>query len=231
MRTATLGEIVKDIRAEAGHALTPSQGINTLETLQRAVRSTEYELWTAFEWPQLMLRTNLQTAAGQASYAYPAELGFDQIRGAFWSSDGNYWTPLEYGIPEDCIKGDGTNRVAGSDARFWEDGNPDSLFRIWPTPDRPGYIRFRGMRPLNEMLTDTDFCTLDAHLIVLLVSARLLMRAKAEDAQAQQQAAQRHLQKLLANTVSNKHKVSTFGANRRPVSSRLRPYLDYIPAQ
>lgn len=230
MATATLGEIIRKVRAKAGHALTPSQGLNTIDTLRELVREKEYELWVAFEWPQLMQRYNVQTASGQASYAYPPTLVFDQIRGAFWSSEGHHWTPMEYGIPEDCIDGNGVNSASGSNARFWEDGNPDSLFRIWPTPDRAGWVRFRAMRPLAPMIDDTDYCTLDAGLIALLVAGDQLMRAKADDAQAVQQAGQRHLQKLLAAQVSNKHKVSTFGANRQPASSKLRPYLDYIPS-
>ena len=225
----TLGEIVKEVRAEAGHALTPAQGLNTLETLYRLIRKTEEELWTAFEWPQLIIRVNIPTSSGQYKYAYDASMGFDQIRGAFYSHDGQHWTPLEYGIAEDCIGATGDNNQTGPTARFWEDANPDIYFRVWPTPSQGGWIRFRGMRLLTPMLIDTDMSTLDGLLLAQLVASKLLTRAKAEDAQVATQAAQRHLQKLLANKVSNKHKVSTMGANRRPASSRLTPYLDYIP--
>jgi hypothetical protein len=70
------------------------------------------------------------------------------------------------------------------------------------------------MRPLNPLINDDDYCTLDPTLITLRVSAELLTRAKAEDAQTKMQSFQRHLQKLLAIKVSDKHKVSTFGSMR-----------------
>ncbi len=230
MATKTLSALITAVRAEAGHALTVSQGINTVETLKHLIRRTEVELWVSFQWPKLKIRSQLDTVVGQYKYEYPDDMGYDQVREVWWSYDnGTHWRPVEYGIPEDCIRGDGTNSRSGG-VQLWEDGQDDTLFRVWPTPDRPGFIRFVGMRRLNEMVDDTDYCTLDPTLIILFVSAELLSRAKAEDAAGKLQKAQRHLQKLLGNQVSAKHKVSTFGSSRGSYSAAgFRPFIDYIP--
>ena len=215
MATATLNALVKMVRAEAGHALNVAQGINTVETLKHLIRRTEYELWTSFSWPHLMIRSQVTAAIGQYRYNYPAELSFDQIREFYWAAAGsNHFSVLEYGIPEDCIAIDGTNSTSGPTVKVWEDGQDDTQFRVWPTPNAAGTFRLKGMRVLNNMVDDTDFCTLDPTLITLFVSAELLSRAKAEDAQNKMQKAQRHLQKTLALKTSDKTKVSTMGASR-----------------
>jgi|LakMenE18May11ns_1017448.scaffolds.fasta_scaffold9832882_2 hypothetical protein len=230
MATQTLAALVTAVRSESGHALTVSQGLNAVETLKHLIRRTEYELWVSFQWPHLKIRSQVITAPGQYLYEYPLELGFDQIR-EVWSVDDNSsnWHPLEYGIPEPCIKPDGKNSRTGV-PQLWEDGQEDNKFRVWPTPDRKGNIRVVGMRGLNNMIADTDFCTLDPILITLFVSAELLTRAKAEDAAGKLQKAQRHLQKLLGMRVSAKHKVSTFGSSRGAHDrAGPRPGIDYIP--
>lgn len=236
MTTATLSELVRDVRAEAGHALTVSQGLNTIDTLKHLIRRTEKELWTAFDWPQLVLRSDITTQSGQVDYSYPADITFDQIRHVYWAPQNSaLWSEVEFGIPEDGImpSGAASQVQTGSSIRYWDtyisSASAEPKMRLWPTPTQGGVIRVKGLKNLNTLVDDTDHCTLDPTLITLLVSSELLTRAKAEDAQSKTQKAQRHLQKLLANKVSKKQKVTTFGANRRFPSRTLKPYIDYIP--
>lgn len=216
MAVDTLANLVEAVRAEAGHALTPAQGLNSEATLKKLIIRTEKELWTAFTWPTLIIRAQVNVQKDQYRVAYDAKMPFDQIRQAYWcpkSSD--HFVKLDYGLPEDCIKSSGLNSTSSQTVQLWEDdGADDTLFRIWPTPTIDGVIRFKGMRPLNRMVNDDDLCTLDPTLIALRVAGELLMRAKAEDAEIKMQGFQRHLQKLLANKVSDKHKISTFGSMR-----------------
>lgn len=234
MTTATLSELVRDVRAEAGHALTVSQGLNTIDTIKHLIRRTEKELWTAFDWPQLVLRSDIIAQSGQVNYAYPVDIGFDQIRHVYWEpQNGSHWSEIEFGIPEDGIPTSGSSSgPTGSALQFWDtyisSSTSTPMMRFWPTPSQGGTIRVKGLKHLNPLIDDSDFCTLDPTLITLLVSSELLTRSKAEDAQAKTQKAQRHLQKLLANKISKKQKVTTFGANRG-FSKRLTPYIDYIP--
>lgn len=228
MATSTLSNLVTAVRAEAGHALSASQGVNVLETLKYLIARTQFELWTAFQWPTLTIRSDMTANVGQYIYEYPAEMGYDQIRAVFYGPAGLLrWSPMEFQIPEECIAVGGQNTLLGPRAQFW-DVHDETHFRIWPTPNAAGTLRLRGMKKLAPLVDDTDYCTLDPTLIVLMVSAELLTRAKASDAEAKTQKAQRHLQKLLGDKISAKNKVSTFGASRRPITN-LRPGIDYIP--
>ena len=228
MAVATLPQLVTGVRAEAGHALTATQGLNGVETLKHLIQRTEYELWTAFQWPTLEIFEDMPAQVGQYIYAYPPEMGFDQIRQVLWAPNGStIWTAIEYGIPHQCILPGGGNSMEGPSAQFWKTQGEDQ-FRIWPTPSSTGNIRLVGMTPLNPLIEDDDFCTLDPVLITLFVASELLTRAKASDAQAKEQKAQRHLKELLGNKISAKNKVSTMGATRR-VNYSLRPGIDYIP--
>jgi hypothetical protein len=214
MAVETLAQLVEDVRVEAGHALTPAQGLNSEKTLKKLIARTEKELWVAFTWPTLLIRAQVDVQKGQYRIAYATDLPYDQIREVYWSAVGSdHFHKMDYGFNENCIKSDGTNSTASATVQLWEDdGADDTKIRIWPTPTTDGYLRFRGMRPLNALVDDDDVCTLDPTLITLRVSAELLTRAKAEDAQVKMQSFQRHLQKLLANKVSDKHKISTFGS-------------------
>jgi hypothetical protein len=230
MATATLSVLVRNVRAEAGHSLAVSQGFNSVDTLKYLIARTEFELWTAFQWPTLTIRAQIDLVPGQYTYDYHPSLSFDQIREAYYLQDGSSaFQVLDYGLPESCIKSDGTNSTTGV-PKLWEDSSQDGKFRIWPTPSTAGHVRFKGMTPLKQLVNDDDVCTLDPTLITLFASAELLARAKSEDASAKLQKAQRHLMKLLGQKVSAKHKVSTMGASRRSAAfTRLRPGIDYIP--
>jgi len=214
MLTDTLANLVEMVRAEAGHALSPAQGLNTEQTIKKTIIRVERELWTAFEWPTLMVREQLPVQRHQYRIAYGSSLKYDQVRQAWWS-DGNRFHPMEYSIPEQGIKPDGTNTWESTTVTHWEDdGADDTLFRIYPTPSQDGYIRFKGMKPLKPLVDNDDVCTLDSVAIATRTAAEMLTRAKSQDAELKMQGFQRHIQKLLANAVSNKHKVSTFGSSR-----------------
>lgn len=232
MATASLGDLVLATKAEAGHALSASQGLNALDTIKHIIKRTEYELWTAFTWPELIKRWDIQVVPGMTEYLYPAELQFDQIRQAFWAPrNAVTWSPVEYGIPEDGHLPYEVAPVTGAAVQFWETkaGNPP-LIRVWPQPSRDGYFRIKGMTPLNTMCDDCDHCTLDPVAITLFAATELLQRAKSADAPSKEQKAQRHLTKLLGNKVSAKNKVSTFGAQRSTeFNSGFRPGQLYVP--
>ena len=231
MATSTLGNLVTAVRAECGHALTATQGVNALETIKYLIQRTQYELWTSFQWPQLIIRRDILTDIGQQSYRYPSEIDFDQVR-EMW-----YYHPrqergykIEFGVPEECITVDNANTREGPVPMYW-DVFDEARFRVWPSSSEQGTIKVKGMRYLDPLVDDDDSCTLDPTLIVLRVAEELLMRAKSADAQIKGQAFQRHLQKLLGNKVSAKNKVSTFGAMRHPSTQGLRIGIDYIPGR
>lgn len=231
MATSTLGNLVTAVRAECGHALTATQGVNALETIKYLIERTQYELWTSFQWPQLIIRRDILTDIGQHAYQYPAEIDYDQVREMwYYPVNSTRGFKIEFGVPEECITVDNANTREGPTPMYW-DVYDENRFRVWPTSSEQGTIKVKGMRHLNPLVDNTDYCTLDPTLIVLRVAEELLTRAKSADAQSKGQAFQRHLQKLLGNKVSAKMKVSTFGAIRHPTSHNYRPGIDYIPGR
>jgi hypothetical protein len=209
--TQQLQVMVKNLRAECGHSLSVAQGTNQVDTLKYLLGRTQEELWTAFVWPDLVIRSDVSLLAGQFLYPFALNMPFDQIREAWTAGPASTdWGTLDYGIGEDKVQPGGGNSWRADPVRVW-DVEADQ-FRVWPTPDGAGnYVRFKGNKPLAAFVADADLSTLDATLIVLFTAADLLARAKAEDASTKAEKAQRHLAKLLGNKISAKHKVSTLG--------------------
>jgi hypothetical protein len=210
-RTQTLQEMVANLRAEAGHSLSVAQGVNTEATLKYLLKRTQEELWTAFVWPELMIRDDRPLSPGAFLYTYGVNLKFDAIREA-WSvaANGTNWSPVGYGIGEDkLVPVSNINSARSDPVQLWESAG--AQFRVWPTPDSASFLRFKGNRELDPFVSTTDSCTIDATCIILFAASELLARSKAEDAANKLQKAQRHLTKLLGNQVSGKNKVSTYG--------------------
>jgi len=234
--TDTLANIVRAVRAEAGHSLSTVQGTNTVDTIKYLVQRTQTELWTAYQWPTLKSRVNIPTVVGQYLYNFPTtpvDVNFEQIRET-WAAQTNSvnWAPVAYGIPETLIPADGSNSQAGDFPQFW-DVSGDAQFRIWPTPvSAAASVRFVYLRQCTVFVADTDMSTIDATAITLFTAAELLARAKAEDASVKLQKAQKYVLALAGNSVSAKRRVSTLatGAPTRP-NRGATPYLDFIPTQ
>ena len=178
--------MVKNLRAECGHALSVAQGVNQFETLKYLLARTQEELWTAFVWPDLKLRAAIVLAAGQYSYPYHADMPYDCIREA-WTAPAEsradtHWTSLEYGIDEDMILPDGTNSERADPVQYWDVDDADDVSasgrRRTPRPGCASTARSSSRRSSPT----ADVSTLDATAIVLFTAADLLARAKAEDA-------------------------------------------------
>src|SRR5262245_44885295 len=138
--TQQLQVMVKNLRAECGHALSVAQGVNQIDTLKYLLARTQEELWVAFVWPDLTLRVETAMVAGQYLYPYPATMDFDQIREVWGLSPpgGNSsWHVVDYGIGEDKILAGGANASRSDPVVLWgvESG---TQFRVYPTPDSNG---------------------------------------------------------------------------------------------
>jgi len=221
-RTQQLQEMVANLRAEAGHSLAVAQGTNTEATLKYVLKRTQEELWTAFSWPELMLRDDRPMSAGLTTYDYGTSLKFDAIREAYAAQpNSQHWVTVGYGISEHLlVPGTGANTTTADPVARWEASG--EKFRVWPTPLSGGWLRFKGNRELDQFVSNTDQSTLDATCIILFAASELLARSKAEDAANKLQKAQRHLLKLLGNQVSAKNKVSLYGSGAPNLGSTMR---------
>lgn len=229
MQTDTLANCVYALRAEAGHSLSTTQGQNIVDVLKYLLKRSQLELWTAYQWPTLMISGDVPTVVGQYVYDYPAPFDFERVRQTYAApANSTNWQDLTYGLDESYIMPGGANSQSGDGPQFWRP--EQNQFRIWPTPVSTNWwVRFRGMKSLTPFISDADVSTLDAMAIVLFPAAELLARAKAEDAANKLKKAQTHLLALLGNTVSAKRRISTLAAST--LRRAATPGLDYIPQQ
>lgn len=198
-RGTQLSALVDQLRAEIGASTNVAMGVNTLPNLHQVLRRTQERLWQDFDWPFAWIERDEPMANGQRYYAFDDDIDFDRIRHAHVKY-ANVWRELSYGItpadynvsnPELGAKQDPVRKW-----RHWE-GNQ---FEVWPVPSSPNCsIRFRAIKKLDPLISDSDRAVLDDTLIVLYAAAELLARAKAEDAPAKLQAANAHYQKLKGN--------------------------------
>jgi len=203
-RGTTLGELVEDLRAEAGHALAPSLGASTRETLIKVIQRQQKRLWDDYAWPFLRINTNVAVQAGLRYYTMPANLTYERIEHMSFKW-GNRYQKLGYGIGNEHFNQYDSDLDIRSYPiyRYREYGT--NQIEVWPIPSQngnlttqDGILRFTGIRNLNPLVAQADVAELDDQLIVLFAAAEVLARQKAGDASSKLAQAQAHYQRLKA---------------------------------
>lgn len=187
------------LRSEIGASTNVSMGVNTLPHLKHILRRTQEKLWQDFDWQFAWIERDEQLEGGQRYYAFDDDIDFERIRHAHVLY-ANTWREIRYGItPGDYNQSNpdlGMRQDPPMKWRHWE-GNQ---FEVWPVPASANCkIRFRAIKKLDPLISDSDRAELDDNLIVLFAAAELLAKNKSEDAGAKLQAAQTHYQKLKGN--------------------------------
>jgi hypothetical protein len=107
----TLTDLRRELRAETGTSLSPTQGVQAQATMDIILARQQRELWDAYTWQHLKIWADKPLADGQAIYSYPVEMDFDQITCIYVATgvvrdkvnasiilSASPWTPLAYGI-------------------------------------------------------------------------------------------------------------------------------------
>lgn len=200
-RGTQLSALVDQLRAEIGASTNVSMGVNALPQLKQILRRTQERLWADFEWPFAFIERDEPMLNGQRYYAFDNDIDFDRISRADvkWADT---WRPLCYGI--------GAEQYNSSDSDAGEKEDPvthwrhheGNMFEVWPIPaSDDSKIRFKAIKKLPALISDSDVALLDDNLIVLFAAAELLAKAKADDAPAKLQSAQSHYVKLKGNGI------------------------------
>lgn len=221
MKTATLLELVEDIRHEIGAAPGFSQGVSTLPSLKYLCRRTQEQLYNAFSWPHLTVELDEPLLAGERYYSFNDGLNRDRILGT-WVKWSTLWSPVPFGfdttqynssVEEDTYRSD---PVVGW--RFYQ----GTQYEVWPTPASTQTLRWRYIRNLNPLVADADVCDVDATLIVLFAASELLTRLKSADAQAKNSLAQAHFARLKAQMMPTRTVVYGGKSGQLPHDYKLR---------
>ena len=203
-RNVTLGELIDDVRAEAGHSLQANLGTAMREVLVKIIQRQQRRLWEDFDWPFLRVERDVAAQAGQRYYNFPTDLTIERLEKIEFKW-GDRWHKLEYGIgPTEYDLYDSDRDVRSWPIYRWKEAENNQI-EVWPIPSRngstpaaDGMIRFTGIRNLRPLVSERDRADLDDTLLVLYSAAEILAREKAADAGLKLQMAERHYQRLKA---------------------------------
>lgn len=225
-----LRELRSQVRAEAGHSTNVAHGQMSQETLDQLIRRVQEEMFMAYDWPNLVINRSVDIYAGQKDYTLPNELSFEYVNDAWVKSGVNFYK-LEYGITFDLYNVYSQTAQSNPIQRWQLSGDladfNSGKFEVWPVPSQDMQAWFRGRRQLAPLMLDSDRCTLDSTVIVLMAAGELLARQKSDDAQIKIEKAAQLLRHMKARQSSSKQSPYVLnGGLRQP---RLRPGIDYMP--
>ena len=235
-----LRDMLTDLRAELGHSTNVAHGINDRDTLLYYLNRTQLDLYRDFDWPAINpIDRDILLADGQRFYAYPDDLGFEDINN-IWVMINTVYNELLYGIgPYEMIIWNSDNGFKAWPTQKWMH-NPDmNMFELWPVPDGSAAatgakVRLRGTKTVKPMVNDSDLSTIPDNLIVLFSAAEILQRDGAKDAPMKLQRANEAMRRYRVRQGSHKRVRSiAIGAGGGDAQSRpgSQPVLglDYIP--
>jgi hypothetical protein len=226
----TLVEMVKDLRAEAGHSLSVAQGQGTEQHLRYLLKRTQEELYQAYDWKFLQVKRTIPLVAASRYYNYPNDVPFEIVT-EVWTHTVNSsdWRRLDLGIsPADFQIYDSEAGIKAYPPQKWDNNADTNQLEVWPIPSTDtGELWVYGMKKLAPLVSNTDKCTLDSTLIVMFAAVELLSKTDKASADLKNQKAQRHLSKVLGRQSGRKRQwtsLNSSGGQRPGVIG-----LDYIP--
>lgn len=209
-RKQTLLKLLNDLRAEARLSLDPAHNRQARPAQVMLLQRVQERLWEDFTWPHLRVERQMPIQAGQRYYEPPSDMRIDRIEKIELFTDGG-WRLIEPGIdPYNLSAWNSDLDQRGWPPRRWQIYE-DETVEIWPISDtnateatREGYLKFTGIRNLNNLVDDGDRADLDDRLIVLYAAAEMLAAGGAKDAQLKLDQANAIYTKLRGNLTPRK---------------------------
>ena len=203
-RNVTLGELIDDVRAEAGHSLQANLGTAMRDVLIKIIQRQQRRLWEDFDWTFLRVERDIPVQAGLRYYNFPTDLTIERLEKVEFKWD-DRWHKLDYGIgPTQYDQFDSDRDVRSWPLYRWQEHENDQI-EVWPIPSQngsgsplTGVVRFTGIRKLRPLVAESDVADLDDTLLVLYSAAEILAREKANDAGLKMQLAEAHYRRLKA---------------------------------
>ncbi|CAB5178655.1 hypothetical protein UFOVP156_21 [uncultured Caudovirales phage] len=223
-RNVTLGELIDDLRAEAGHSLQANLGTAMREVLVKVLQRQQRRLWDDYDWAFLRVQRNVFTQNGQRYYDLPADMKLENIERVEFKW-GNQWQPLTSGIGgQQYSEFDSDKDIRSMPVYRWQPSENDQI-EVWPIPSQDadtatlsGAIRFVGKRNLRPFIAQSDQADLDDTLLVLFSAAEILSREKADDAKLKLSMAERHYARLKGRSSNS----DTFSLSGEEPPTRVR---------
>jgi hypothetical protein len=192
------------LRAEVGHSVLVSAGVDNIPALHQILNRTQDMLHDSYDWPYLEFSPYKNLAAGQRHYDLPTGLNMEAIECVVVWDNG---TPqeIERGIgPAEYSQYDSDDDERASPCLKWDIKNPDGdgeQIEVWPIPDNNDQrLQFFGKRVCPRMVSNSDVCLHDDLAIVLSAAAEILARQESADAAAKKAMADQRIMDLRART-------------------------------
>lgn len=212
------------LRAELGHSLLRSTGLNTLEVQKYALRNTYQWLYDAFDWHFLKITREESLHAGERYYTFDPDLSYENVE-RVWTLYGTEWKSVDFGIDERLYTQFPENQRF--DPVLCWDVHENDQYEVYPVPATDGKLRMYGLRKFKPLVDESDVCLLDDLLVVMFTAARIAPKAKAAGGQLYVNIAQDRMRRLKAKARANKRQPFVLGGGV-PLPP-LRPGLDYMP--
>lgn len=208
-RNVSLGVLIDDLRAEAGHSLQANLGIQMRDVLIKVLQRQQRRLWEDYDWTFLRVERDVAVAAGQRYYNFPTDLTLERIEKVEFKY-GDRWLPMSYGIGRrEYDTHDSDRDVRAFPVERWKEADNDQI-EIWPIPTQNGstatttnVLRFAGIRKLRPLVAEADLADLDDTLLVLYSAAEILAREKSSDARLKLEMAEAHYKRLKARNAKS----------------------------
>lgn len=221
-RNVTLGELIDDVRAEAGHSLQANLGAAMREVLVKIIQRQQRRLWEDYDWTFLRAHRDVAVQAGQRYYDIPSDLTLERIERVEFKY-GDRWIPMKHGIGREQLdQHDSDKGIRAFPVERWAE-HENNQVEFWPIPSQNGslatasdIVRFTGIRKLRPLVQESDRADLDDTLLVLYSAAEVLAREKSADAGLKLQLAEKHYARIRARN----SKTDTFVLNAEPQSRR-----------
>lgn len=226
MARMNLADMLEELRAEVGASLAPGHNLNQTATQKYVLRRTQRELYSAYDWPNLMTEERITVTAGTRYVDTFDTIDYEQINEVY-AAYGSEFRKLEYGFrPEDYTSYDPESNETGFPICRYRPVPETEEIELWPIPSQDTTLIARGQMKLKSLKEDTDMSTLDGTLIVLFAAADVLTGWSREDAAQKAGKAANYLRSLRSNLLSQRQRITPLTPTGH---TRLRPGLDYIP--
>lgn len=225
-----LDALVDQVRLEIGSSSSATHGLNARANVVQVLQRVQRTLHQEHTWPHLRVVRSVTLVDGTRYYNFPADTDANTVTNVH-VKDGSEWLELRYGIElsDYSIEDSEAGAKSWPPLKWRDTGESTPQIEVWPIPDQAGSLRLEAQRPLAAFSADSDTCTLDGDILVLMAAGELLGRNKQEDAALKIDQAKKLIQTILGRAG---------GARRQPFilggggaysrGRRLRPGIDYI---
>lgn len=169
----TLGEMRAELQTRLGFGMSGQAGIVNSPIMASFLRSAQEQLYSQFEWRELMSSKEELTGVDQALYDYPDGCNIERItRVAIW--DGGQWCPLTEGISIEDRSIDVLDRPLKYE-RF-------AQMELWPVPRAQFNMRREYVQPLARFTEDNDRTSIPSEIVFLMALANAKAHYRQPDA-------------------------------------------------